>query len=118
MKYKGCRAAVTYGEESGVLQGEVQDSRDVIMPEATSVEQLRNEFRISVDDYLAVCAERGRTPDRPYSGRIPLRISSEVHREAAQAAKGQGKSLNLWVAEVVERAAHGENHESTPARRS
>lgn len=109
MKYKGYRAAVTYDEESGVLQGEVQDTRDVIVFEATSVEQLRTEFRVSVDDYLAVCAERGRSPDRPYSGKIPLRISSHVHREAAFAASEQGKSLNSWVAEVVETAANDYN---------
>lgn len=107
MRYKGYRAAVTYDEESGVLQGEVQGTRDVIMFEATSVEQLGNEFRISVDDYLAVCAERGRSPDRPYSGKVPLRIFPEVHREAAFAAMEQGKSLNSWVAEVVENAAYG-----------
>ena len=70
MRYKGYRAAVTYDEESGVLQGEVQGLRDVIVFEANSVEQLRKEFRISVDDYLAVCAERGRSPDRPYSGKV------------------------------------------------
>ncbi len=107
MRYKGYRAAVTFDEESGVLHGEVQGTRDVIMFEATSVEQLGNEFRISVDDYLAACAERGRPPDKPYSGQVPLRISPEVHREAAYAAMEQGKSLNSWVAEVVENAAFG-----------
>ena len=106
MRYKGYRAAVTYDEEAGVLQGEVQGVRDVIVFEANSVEQLRSEFRISVDDYLAVCAERGRSPDRPYSGKVPLRISPEVHREAAYAARDQGKSLNSWVADVVAAAAY------------
>ena len=45
MGYMGYSAAVTYDEESGVLQGEVQGTRDLIMFEATSVEQLKNEFR-------------------------------------------------------------------------
>ena len=70
MRYKGYRATVTYDEVSAVLQGEAQGLRDVIVFEANSVEQLRKEFRISVDDYLAVCAERGRSPDRAYSGRV------------------------------------------------
>ena len=72
MRYMGYRAAVTYDEEAGVLQGEVQGMRDVIVFEANSVEQLRNEIRVSVDDYLAVCAERGRSPDRPHSRRTLL----------------------------------------------
>ena len=70
MRYKGYRATVTYDEESAVLQGEVQGLRDVIVFEANSVERLRKEFRKSVDDYLAVCAERGRSPDRPYSRKV------------------------------------------------
>ena len=116
MRYKGYSAAVTYDEKSGVFQGEVQGTRDLIVFEATSVDQLRNEFRISIDDYLLVCAERGRSPDRSFSGKVPLRISPEVHREAALADAEQGQSLNSWVAEIVEKAAYGykESREHAP----
>ena len=73
MKYKGYSAAVAFDYEAGVLQGEVVDTRDAIVFEGDSVAQLEREFQYSIDDYLAACAERGRTPDRPFSGRIPLR---------------------------------------------
>ena len=43
-------------------------TRDVIFFEGTSVEQLTKEFRFSIDDYLAMCAERGQAPDKPFSG--------------------------------------------------
>ena len=56
--------------------GEVVDTRDVIVFEGTSAAQLRKEFEFSVDDYLKVCEERGRTPDKPFSGKIPLRKST------------------------------------------
>ena len=105
MNYKGYRAAVAYDDEAGIFHGEVIGTRDVITFEGTSVEQLREEFRFSIDDYLAVCAERGRQPDRPFSGNIPLRIAPEVHRAASAAAKAAGKSLNAWLAETVEQAA-------------
>ena len=62
------------------------------------------EFRFSIDDYLAGCAERGRQPDKPFSGKIPLRVAPEIHRAATAAAKTAGKSLNGWLAEVVEQA--------------
>ena len=104
MNYRGYRAAVSYDDEAGVFHGEVVGTRDVITFEATSVEQLRKEFRFSIDDYLAVCAERGRQPDKAFSGKIPLRVTSEVHRAAAEAAKTAGKSLNAWLAETVEQA--------------
>ena len=58
MEYKGYRATVEFDYEAGVLHGRVIDTRDVIFFEATSVEQLEREFHFSIDDYLAVCAER------------------------------------------------------------
>lgn len=91
---KGCRAAVTFDADAGIFHGEVVGTRDVITFTGTSVAELEREFRFSVDDYLAVCAERGRRPDKPFSGKIPLRVSPEIHRAAALAAKAQGKSLN------------------------
>ena len=105
MEYKGYRAAVTFDDEADVFHGEVVDTKDVIVFEGTSVTQLKKEFKFSIDDYLKVCEERGRTPDKPYSGKIPLRIPPEVHRAAAAAAKTQGKSLNAWITEMVEEAA-------------
>ena len=108
MEYKGYRAAVKYDHDAGILHGEVIDTRDVIFFEAPSVGQLKDEFRFSIDDYLAMCAERGQEPDRPYSGKIPLRISPAVHRAAAAAASSEGKSLNAWIAETVERVAHAD----------
>ncbi|MCY4355750.1 MAG: type II toxin-antitoxin system HicB family antitoxin [Truepera sp.] len=74
-------------DEADVFHGEVVDTRDVIVFEGTSVAQLKKEFKFSVDDYLKVCEERGRTPDKPFSGKIPLRVPPEVHRAATAAAK-------------------------------
>ena len=104
MEYKGYRAAVQFDYEECVFHGRVLDTRDVIFFEGTSVEQLIEEFHFSIDDYLAVCAERGREPDKPFSGRIPLKVSSKLHRAATAAAKAEGKSLNAWVAEAIERS--------------
>lgn len=104
MEYKGYKAAVRFDYDAGVLHGEVVDTRDVIVFEATSVEQLEYEFHFSIDDYLAVCAERGRDPDKPFSGRIPVKVSSKLHRAAAAAARAEGKSLNAWLAQAIERA--------------
>ena len=58
----------------------------------------------SVDENLKACAERGRTPDKPFSGRIPLRIKPEVHRAAPAAARTEGKSLNACLTDTVETA--------------
>ena len=119
IEYKGYRAVITFDYDDRVFHGEVVDTRDVIFFEGTSVAQLEDEFRFSIDDYLAVCAERGREPDKPFSGRIPLRIRPEIHRAATAAARSEGKSLNAWIAEAVERAAEHTNRveEATATRR-
>ena len=105
MEYKGYQATVTFDDAADVFHGEVVNTRDVIVFEGTSVAQLRKEFEFSVNDYLKVCEERGRIPNKPFSGKIPLRIPPEVHRAATAAAKAQGKSLNAWITETVEEAA-------------
>ena len=107
MEYRGYRAVVSFDYEASVFHGEVVDTRDVIFFEGTSVEQLDKEFRLSIDDYLAVCAERGREPDRPFSGKVPLRLNPEVHRAAATLARGEDKSLNAWLSETIVRAVRG-----------
>ncbi len=104
MEYKGYHAAVKYDHEARTFHGEVVDTRDVIFFEGTSVEQINEEFKFSIDDYLAMCLERGQEPDKPFSGNIPLRIAPGTHRAATAAARADGKSLNAWLAETIERA--------------
>jgi len=106
MSYKGYIAGVTVDPEAGILHGEVVGARDVITFQATSVNQLRKEFEASIDDYLEFCRERDITPDRSYSGVFSVRTSPEAHRKAALAAEVQNeKSLNAWVAKILEREA-------------
>lgn len=57
-----------------MFHGEVIDLRDVITFQGTSVEELERAFQDSVDDYLEFCEERGEEPDKPFSGRLMLRL--------------------------------------------
>ena len=41
-------------------------------------------------------------PQRPYSGKILLRVSPEIHAKVAIKAQILGKSLNAWLVEVLE----------------
>ena len=104
MEHGGYRAVVTYDDDVGFFHGEVIDTRDVITFQGASVAELREAFEDSVDEYLKVCAERGRSPDKPYSGKVALRLTPDVHRAATAAAQAAAKSLNAWLAETIERA--------------
>jgi predicted HicB family RNase H-like nuclease len=58
-------------------------------------------FHDSVDDYLAFCAENNRAPEKPYLGKISLRISPELHREVYLAACEKKESVNSYIAEIL-----------------
>ncbi len=108
MNYQGYQTSVTFEEEADIFHGTVINTRDVITFQGKSVEEIRIAFKDSVNEYLKFCAERGREPEKPYSGRIALRIPSSLHRTASSAARAEGKSLNSWLAAAVERAAAGQ----------
>ena len=65
MWYRGYEGVVTFDEGAGLIHGEVAGSRDVITFQGGSVVELQQAFRDSVDEYLAICSEKGREPDLP-----------------------------------------------------
>jgi predicted HicB family RNase H-like nuclease len=104
MEYKGYRGAVCYSAEDRLLHGRILGIEDLVNFEGAEVEELEKAFREAVDDYLALCEKLGRTPDREYSGRIPLRIDRTLHRRVAIAADSAAKSVNSWIADALEAA--------------
>ena len=67
--------------------------------------ELKTAFADTIADYIDWCRERGKEPERPYSGNFTVRISPELHRRVATAAARSGKSVNTFVAETLERSA-------------
>jgi predicted HicB family RNase H-like nuclease len=104
MEYKGYIGKVEIDEEAGILYGEVINVRDVITFEGTTVDEVQQAFRESVDDYLDFCAQRNESPEKPFSGKFVVRLPAELHRKAYIQAKLKDKSLNSWVTEVLESA--------------
>ena len=70
MMYKGYTAKVVYDGEEGVLRGRVEGIRDIVTFEAANADDVEREFRLSIDEYLAFCAEQGITPEQPGSERL------------------------------------------------
>ncbi len=102
MEYKGYIGKVEIDEEVGILYGEVINVRDVITFEGTTVDEVQQAFRASVDDYLEFCAQRGESPEKPFSGKFVVRLPAELHRKAYIQAKLKDKSLNSWITEVLQ----------------
>lgn len=99
LEYKGYKGAAEFDDDARLFHGEVLDTRDVITFQGTTVDHLELAFRESVDDYLDYCRERGEEPEKPFSGRLMLRLPPELHRRIYIEARREGKSLNQWIAD-------------------
>lgn len=104
MTHRGYAAHIEYSEEDQAFVGHIAGIRDVVGFHGESVQELRAAFTEAVDDYLETCAKLGRSPQKPYSGKIMLRVDPAIHARAAAAAEAQGKSLNAWAQELLQRA--------------
>lgn len=105
--YKGYTGVFEFDPDLKLFAGHVIDLSDEIYFEGESVEKLEASMRRAVDHYLEVCEARQEEPARPFSGRLNVRLGSELHRAAAVAAATEGRSLNTWLKRVVSDAIQG-----------
>jgi predicted HicB family RNase H-like nuclease len=103
MTYKGYTAIVGFSAEDECLVGHLAGINDVIGFHADSVEEIRKVFHETVDDYLAACAKIDREPNKPYSGKVTLRLPPELHAQLAVQAEANGSSLNNWMIAALNR---------------
>lgn len=101
MKYKGYTGHVEYDDEAKIFHGDVLGIKDVVTFQGTTVDEIEQAFKESVDDYLAFCKERGEEPDRPFSGKFNLRIPPDLHARLSIAAQLNGESLNNYISKVL-----------------
>ena len=103
MEYKGYVAAVEFDDSIDVLHGRIVNSGPypIATFEATDAGELRREFERSVDEYLTWCEEDGVEPRRPFSGKLNLRLGSELHALVAAAAAANRMSINSWIVRAL-----------------
>ena len=104
MEYKGYFAKVEFDDDANIFHGEVLNLRDVVTFEGETVNELKQAFYDSVEDYLAFCAKRGEEPEKPYSGKFVVRVEPELHKNITIEARKEGKSLNAWVNDAISKA--------------
>lgn len=105
INYKGYAAAVEFDADDLILTGKIAGINDTIGFHGSTPEELVAAFHEAVDDYVDTCAALGKEPERPYSGKVMLRVDPRVHANVALAAQLSGKSINQWGAEVLGEAA-------------
>lgn len=100
MIYKGYTAKIHYSDDDDCLVGRVIGIRHIISFHGSSVEEMRQAFKEAIDFYLATEAK----PEKPFSGKFNVRISSERHAIAVQMAEARGMSLNQFVDDAIGKA--------------
>ena len=101
MNYKDFVGVVEIDTEDRMLYGKVVGLKDVIGFEGASFEELEASFHRAVDGYLEVCAEEGKEPEKPYSGKILIRTDPELHREVVYASAAAHMSMNQWLEKTL-----------------
>ena len=114
MEYKGYFASVEFDDSADVLHGRVVNSGSypIATFEATETHALRREFERSVDEYLEWCEEDGVEPRKPFSGKLNVRLGSELHAAVVTTAKAKRMSINSWIVTILREAV------VTPSSRS
>lgn len=92
MTYKDYSAHIEYSDEDGCFIGHIAGIRDVVGFHGESVAELRAVFEEAVDDYLVTCEKLNRSPQRPYSGKVMLRIDPSIHAKVAMWQRPKAKA--------------------------
>ena len=102
----GYRAVISYDPEIEMFRGEFVGLNGSADFYAKDAESLKKEGAVSLKVFLDMCAEDGVNPRKEYSGKFNVRVPPGLHADIADAAAAHGKSLNQWVVDVLNQAAH------------
>jgi predicted HicB family RNase H-like nuclease len=105
LNYKGYTGDIEIDDDANILHGRVLNLKAVITFEGTTVEEIKEAFKESIDVYLEVCAELGNEPEKSFSGKLPFRTTPDHHRLIHLASTKVGKSINAWMDEVLTQTA-------------
>lgn len=106
MEVNGYRAVVQYDPEIEMFRGEFMGLSGGADFYAKDIDSLREEGEISLKVFLDMCQEDRVKPRKEYSGKFNLRVSPKLHAEIATRAAAAGKSLNQWIADILDRSMH------------
>ena len=102
MEYKGYHAKFEYENEDETFVGTVLGIADKLYFEGESVDELKEMFHQSIDNYLTMCKEYGKAPDKEFKGSFNVRIDPELHKAIATRAAIERITLNKYVTNALE----------------
>ncbi len=104
LEYKGYSGTVEFSIPDKCFHGRVLGITHFFSYEGNTFEDLENDFKECIDDYLFDCEQEGVQPQKPFSGTLNIRIGTELHKNIAIQAKKRGESLNSFIKETLQKA--------------
>ena len=101
MNYREYHGSVEFSNEDNTFFGRIIGINDHITFEGDNVESLRNDFQNAVDEYLEICKEMGKEPEKLYKGTFNVRIEPALHKDLVIYSASHGKTLNSTVEEAI-----------------
>ena len=104
LEYKGYYGSIEYNKENKCLYGKVLGmTKDLILYEGHTIEELEKDFMAAIDSYIEGCEELGIKPRKSYNGVLNIRIPSDTHCKIALYADHHGTSINAFIRDSIER---------------
>jgi len=101
LEYKGYIGSIEYSADDNCFFGKIIGINDLIMFEGSSVDEIKVAFEEAVIDYLEMCKEANKEPDKSYKGSFNVRIDPSLHKKAATFAALAQISLNQFVEAAI-----------------
>lgn len=99
--YKGYHTRIEYDRNEDALFGSLEGIEDKIIFQGKSIEEFKKRFYTAVDDYIELCREVGKEPQKAYKGCFNVRVDPDLHKALALIAIEQRTTLNDVVSKAL-----------------
>ena len=102
LKYKDFIGSVNFSAEDRAFYGKIEGINDLVTFEGTNVDELEEGFKFMVEEHLNDCEQEGKLAEKSYKGSFNVRITPDLHRQAAQIASVEGITLNQLIQRAIQ----------------
>lgn len=103
LEHKGFLGSVHFSTDDEIFFGKIEGIDDLITFEGESVQHLKEGFISAVDDYMDICKNHNKSPEKSFKGSFNVRIPTELHKKAFRKSLLEGVSLNQFVVQAIEK---------------
>lgn len=104
LEYKGYHATVSYDADDELFVGEVFGVADSLSFHGSSIEQLKQMFANCIDNYLDVCNQVGKEPEKEFKGSFNVIMPSDLHKQIALLAAREKTTLNQYIVNALSKS--------------